>query len=161
MGVALLTSACASAAGQSGQSLGEVICGAPDSSAVWESGDTVGVLLSEAAALVEVERRAFRHYQATHCRECDFLFGMQSEFFASSSAFVRRIALDHASDPRAQCAWGDALLRRAALGEGEFDRDVLVEAARVLRQALGLEPPPRLRVRIEELLQNAEHWLSR
>lgn len=132
-----------------------VVCGAPTAEPDWASGDTVGILLTYVGALLESERSTFQVYQRTECRDCDDLFSLQREFFASSTSVLRRIAREQADDPRAQCAWGEALFRYAAIGEGDFDRAVLRQADSVLVRASELaQSDATLRRQIEELLIN-------
>lgn len=136
-----------------------IICGAPNVPLSWESPDTVGVLLSESLLLWRAEERAFYEYEASFCRECDELDDLRREFFGSSTAFLSHIGLDYPEDPRAQCAWGEAVYRASSLGWGEFDQAGLREAIVILNRAMELSPSTKLRSQISRLLEVANSAL--
>jgi hypothetical protein len=136
---------------QTGVASSTAICGAPAEPVTWENADTVAVILFRAEKLWLGEQEAFRDYQRLYCRGCDFLAGEGQFFFASSTHLLARLAEQYPEDARTQCAFGEARIREASLGEGDYDLEVLRKASPFLERAAAMARDPVLAERVESL----------
>lgn len=139
---------------QSGQD--EAICGAKVSPIGASEPDSVRQILVRIASLFDEERSVFRLYQGIFCSECDALEGASRPFFSSSTHALRQLARAFPDDAAAQCALGEALLREASLGDGDFDLARVGRARSALERAAALSPDADIARRIEERLRFIE-----
>jgi hypothetical protein len=111
----------------------------------------VAVMLRRAEHLAASEREAFRDYQRLDCRDCDFAMAERRYFFESSTNLITRVAKRFPNDARTHCALGEAQIRNASLGEGNYDVELLRAASPIVDRAAALARDSVLQERIRHL----------